>query len=125
MTTRTDGAPAPLIPPRSAARIAIDAGLANETGWDPVDCRSFEVLRAPGVHVIGDADSAAPLPKSGTFANSTSKQAVAAAVAATVGVFGPSDTGFVETPNSGGVSPRGPLAQLAEQRRLEAVYADA
>jgi sulfide dehydrogenase [flavocytochrome c] flavoprotein subunit len=141
-----------VIPPQSAARIAIDAGLANETGWVPVNSRTFEAQRAPGVHVIGDANIAAPLPKSGYVANTTSKQAVAAAVAAIegrsppadpvyfntcyshvgtdygisiVGVFRPSDTGFVETPNSGGVSPRGPLAQMAEQRRLEAVYADA
>jgi sulfide dehydrogenase [flavocytochrome c] flavoprotein subunit len=117
-----------------------------------VNSRTFEAQRASGVHVIGDANIAAPMPKSGYVANSTSKQAVAAAVAAIegrpppadpvyfntcyshvgpdygisiVGVFRPSDTGFVETPNSGGVSPRGPLAQMAAQRRLEAVYADA
>ncbi len=141
-----------VIPPQSAAKIAIDAGLANETGWVPVNPRTFEATRAQHIHVIGDANVGQPMPKSGYIANSTSKQAVASAVAllegreppaspvyfntcyshvaddygiSVVGVFRPGETGFVETPNSGGVSPRGPLAERREQRRLEALYADA
>jgi sulfide dehydrogenase [flavocytochrome c] flavoprotein subunit len=41
-----------------------------------------------------------------------------------VGIFRPNaeGTAIAEVPNSGGVSPRG---NLAEQRRLEAIYADA
>ena len=141
-----------VIPPQSAAKIAIDAGLANESGWVPVNPRTFEATRAPHIHVIGDANIGQPMPKSGFIANSTSKQAVASAVAllegreppaspvyfntcyshvgdeygiSVVGVFRPGDNGFVETPNSGGVSPRGPLAERREQRKLEARYADA
>ncbi len=141
-----------VIPPQSAARIAIDAGLTNESGWVPVNPRTFEATRAQHIHVIGDANIGQPMPKSGYIANSTSKQAVAAAVAllqgreppaspvyfntcyshvgdeygiSVVGVFRPTDNGFTETPNSGGVSPRGPLAERREQRRLEALYADA
>ncbi len=141
-----------VIPPQSAARIAIDAGLTNESGWVPVNPRTFEATRAQHIHVIGDANIGQPMPKSGYIANSTSKQAVASAVAllqgreppaspvyfntcyshvgdeygiSVVGVFRPSDNGFTETPNSGGVSPRGPLAERREQRRLEALYADA
>ncbi len=141
-----------VIPPQSAARIAIDAGLTNESGWVPVNPRTFEATRAQHIHVIGDANIGQPMPKSGYIANSTSKQAVASAVAllqgreppaspvyfntcyshvgdeygiSVVGVFRPGDNGFTETPNSGGVSPRGPLAERREQRRLEALYADA
>lgn len=141
-----------VIPPQSAAKIAIDAGLTNETGWVPVNPLTFEATRARDIHVIGDANVGQVMPKSGYIANSTSKVAVAAAAAAlegrpapgptvyfntcyshvgdeygisVVGVFRPTDTGFAETPNSGGVSPRGPLAQQREQRRLEALYADA
>ena len=141
-----------IIPPQSAAKIAIDAGLTNDAGWVPVNPVTFEATRAKDIHVIGDANSAAPMPKSGYIANSTSKQAVASIAAllagrappanpvyfntcyshvgdeygvSVVGVFRPNDAGFIETPNSGGVSPRGPLAQMREQRRLEAVYADA
>jgi sulfide dehydrogenase [flavocytochrome c] flavoprotein subunit len=140
-----------VIPPQSAAKIAIDAGLANESGWVPINTRTFEAQKAPHIHVIGDATIAAPMPKSGYIANNTSKQAVAAAAAALEGkpapadpvyyntcfshvgddygisvinVFRPTDTGFQETPGSGGLSPRGPLAERREQRRLEALHAD-
>lgn len=141
-----------VIPPQSAAKIAIDAGLTNETGWVPVDPRTFEATKAQHIHVIGDANIAPPMPKSGYIANSTSKQAVAAAVAAlkgqpvpddpiyyntcfshvgddygisVVNIFRPKDNGFAETPSSGGVSPRGPLAERAAQRKAEAQHADA
>jgi sulfide dehydrogenase [flavocytochrome c] flavoprotein subunit len=140
-----------VIPPQSAGRIAIAAGLANDSGWVPVDPLTFESRRAPGIHVIGDATIAPPMPKSGYVANSTAKQAVASAAAllrgeapppapvyfntcyshvdeqyaiSIVGVFRPNAerTGFVETPNSGGLSPRG---HHPDQRKLEALYADA
>ncbi|MBY0361049.1 MAG: NAD(P)/FAD-dependent oxidoreductase [Phreatobacter sp.] len=141
-----------VIPPQSAAKIAIDAGLTNDTGWVPVNPLTFEATRARDIHVIGDANIGQPMPKSGYIANSTSKVAVSAAVAAlegrptpaptvyfntcyshvgpeygisVVGIFRPGETGFVETANAGGVSPRGPLAQQREQRRLEALHADA
>jgi sulfide dehydrogenase [flavocytochrome c] flavoprotein subunit len=140
-----------VIPPQSAAKIAVDAGLVNETGFVPVNPYTFEAVKAKDIHVIGDANIGGPLPKSGFIANSTSKQAVASAVAllegreppkdpvyfntcyshvgddygiSVVGVFRPSEKGFVETPNSGGVSPRGPLADKKLQRKLEAQYAD-
>ena len=137
-----------IIPPQSAARIAITAGLADNSGWVPVNPRSFESRAAPGIHVVGDANNGAPMPKSGFVANNTAKQAVAAAAAllrgeavpeavyfntcyshvgeeygiSIVGVFRPTDTGITEVPNSGGVSPRG---NLPDQRRAEAAYADA
>ena len=140
-----------VIPPQSAARIAIDAGLANDSGWVPINPRTFQAQKAQDIHVIGDATIAAPMPKSGYIANTTSKQAVAAAVAAldgkpapadpvyyntcfshvgddygisVINVFRPTDTGFVETPGSGGVSPRGPLSERRQQRHMEALHAD-
>lgn len=141
-----------VIPPQYAASIARDAGLADETGWVPIHPRTFEATAARDIHVIGDANIAPPMPKSGYVANSTSKTAVAAALADVTGrpawqdpvyfntcyshagdhygisvaaIFRPTDEGFAETPESGGVSPRGPLADLARTRRLEANYADA
>lgn len=140
-----------VIPPQFAAAIAREAGLANESGWVPIDHRSFEAKAARDIHVIGDANIAPPMPKSGYVANSTAKVAVAAALSdltgrpapedpvffntcyshagadygiSVVGVFRIGEEGFVETPDSGGISPRGPLADHAEQRRLEALYAD-
>jgi sulfide dehydrogenase [flavocytochrome c] flavoprotein subunit len=141
-----------VIPPQHAAAIARDSGLADESGWVPVDQRSFEARAARDIHVIGDANIGAPMPKSGFMANTTAKVAVAAALAdltgatppadpvyfntcyshagedyafSVVGVFRPGEDGFAETPDSGGVSPRGPLAEMAENRALEAQYADA
>lgn len=140
-----------VIPPQSAARIAMDAGLTNPAGWVPVNPLTFESRQAPGIHVVGDANSGPPMPKSGYIANSTAKQAVASAAAllrgeapppapvyfntcyshvgqdygiSVVGVFrpNPDGSGFTETPQSGGISPRG---AHPEQRRLEAGYADA
>jgi sulfide dehydrogenase [flavocytochrome c] flavoprotein subunit len=136
-----------VIPPQSAARIVLDSGLAAQTGWAEVDPRSFASKAAPDIHIVGDAMNGAPMPKSGYVANNTAKQAVASAVAALrgeappeavyfntcyshvgedygisiVGIFRPGAGGFVEVPNSGGVSPRG---DLPEQRRLEAIHAD-
>lgn len=139
-----------VIPPQSAAAIATETGIADRTGWVAVDARSFEARTAPGIHVVGDANMPGPMPKSGFLANTTAKQAVASALAAlrgeappagvyfntcyshvgqdygisVVGIFRPNaeGTAFVEVPGSGGVSPRG---DLPEQRRLEALYADA
>ncbi len=138
-----------VIPPQSAARIAADTGLVDNSGWVPVHPQSFEARAASGIHVVGDANIPGPMPKSGFVANTTAKQAVAAAAASlrgeaapeavyfntcyshvgedygisVVGIFRPNaeNTAIVEVPNSGGVSPRG---NLPEQRRLEATYAD-
>ncbi|MGQ9658554.1 MAG: sulfide-cytochrome-c reductase [Thermochromatium sp.] len=70
-----------LIPPQRAGKIAQIAGLANESGWCPVDIKTFESKIHPGIHVIGDACIAAPMPKSGYSANSQGKVAAAAIVA--------------------------------------------
>ncbi len=70
-----------LICPQRAGTIAQTAGLTNEAGWCPVDVRTFESKLHPGIHVIGDACIAAPMPKSGYSANSQAKVAAAAIVA--------------------------------------------
>lgn len=142
-----------VIPPQMAARIARDAGLANQTGWCPVRPATFESALVPGIHVIGDASIAAPMPKSGFVASTHGKQAVASAVAlhrgatppdpvyfntcyshvgtdygiSIVGIFRAQGDRFVEVPNSGGISPRNETMapdRRVEQRRLEAAYAD-
>lgn len=70
-----------VIPPQQAGSLAHAAGLADETGWCPVDVRTFESTRVPSVYVIGDACIAAPMPKSAFAANSQAK-VCAAAIAA-------------------------------------------
>jgi hypothetical protein len=53
-----------VIPPQRAAAVARDAGLDAGRGWCEVDATTFESRVQAGVHVIGDAINAAPMPKS-------------------------------------------------------------
>jgi NADPH-dependent 2,4-dienoyl-CoA reductase/sulfur reductase-like enzyme len=73
-----------VIPPQSAGAIARKAGVitANDQ-WCEVDFLTFESIRVPGIHVLGDSIQVAPLmPKSGHMANQHGKVAAAAVVAA-------------------------------------------
>jgi len=69
-----------IIPPQKAGKIAYAADLV-EGDWCPVDKRTFESTRHPGIYVLGDASSAAKMPKSAYAANSQAKVAVAAILA--------------------------------------------
>ncbi|MBM3488004.1 MAG: cytochrome C [Alphaproteobacteria bacterium] len=71
-----------VIPPQRAGQIAQAAGLADRSGWCPVNPVNFESRQQAGVYVIGDAAIAAPMPKSGFSANSQGKIVAAAIVAA-------------------------------------------
>jgi sulfide dehydrogenase [flavocytochrome c] flavoprotein subunit len=70
-----------VIPPQRAGAIAQVSGLADDSGWCPVDQKTFESTLVPGVHVLGDACIAGKMPKSGYAANSQGKVAAAAVVA--------------------------------------------
>ena len=70
-----------IIPAQKAGKIAFTAGLTDKTGWCPVDQKTYESTVTPGIHVIGDASIAGPLPKSGYSANSEAKVCAAAIVA--------------------------------------------
>ena len=65
-----------VIPAQQAGAIAIKAGLTDDKGWCPIDGRTFESTMQKGIHVIGDASVAKPLPKSGYAANSEGKTAL-------------------------------------------------
>ncbi len=69
-----------VIPPQMAGQIAIDSGLADESGWCPVDYRDLQSTIASNVHIIGDAMVSSALPKSGYIAASTAKVAAVAVV---------------------------------------------
>ena len=84
------------IPPQMAGRLAHTSGLADKTGWCPVDQKTFESRLQPGVHVIGDASIASPMPKSG-FAASTQAKVCAAAVASLLAGEQPGTPKFVNT----------------------------
>ncbi len=62
-----------IIPPQSAGQFAHIAGVADNTGWCPVDPITFESRLQPNIHVIGDAIIAGGMPKSAFSANSQAK----------------------------------------------------
>src|SRR5436309_6280064 len=58
-----------VIPPQKAGQIAAAAGVADRTGWCPIDPVTFESKPQPNVHVIGDAAIARVLLKSAFTSN--------------------------------------------------------
>jgi sulfide dehydrogenase [flavocytochrome c] flavoprotein subunit len=69
-----------IIPAQKAGEIAHTAGLTDDSGWCPVDGKTFESTIHKGIHIVGDAAIQAPLPKSGYAANSEAKVVAAAVV---------------------------------------------
>jgi len=136
-----------VIPPQRAGAIARAAGVADATGWCPVDPVNFESRLQPGVHVIGDAAIGGAMPKSAFTANAQAKvcaSAIAALLAGAApapqklintcyslvapdygisiaGVYEPRDGLLTEVAGAGGVSP---LDAPREVRALEASYAE-
>ncbi len=84
-----------IIPPQKAGAIAYAADLADGD-WCPVDKRTFESSRHKDIYVLGDASSAAKMPKSAYAANSQAKVAAAAITARFHGLE-PGDPTFVNT----------------------------
>jgi NADPH-dependent 2,4-dienoyl-CoA reductase/sulfur reductase-like enzyme len=137
-----------VIPPQKAGRIAEAAGVADRSGWCPIDPVTFESKLQPGIHVIGDAAIAGAMPKSAFAANSQAKTCAAALAVllaggtpsspklintcyslvapdygiSVAGVYQPAAGQLADVPGAGGVSP--PQAPRAA-RAAEAVLAEA
>jgi sulfide dehydrogenase [flavocytochrome c] flavoprotein chain len=62
-----------VIPAQSAGKLALDAGLANATGFCPINPETMQSANDPNIYVIGDASIAGDMPKSGFSANSQAK----------------------------------------------------
>ena len=77
-----------VIPPQRAGTIAAQAGVITANNrWCEVDFLSFESIKVPRVHVLGDAIQIAPaMPKSGHMANQHAKVAAAAILNAFAGL---------------------------------------
>ena len=67
------------IPNQKAGQLAFDSGLV-QGDWCPIHPKTFESKLVKNVHVIGDASSAAPMPKS-AFSASTQGKVVAMQIA--------------------------------------------
>ena len=141
---RHKAAVANVIPPQRAGRLAEVAGVADRTGWCPVDPVSFESKLQPNIHVIGDAATMGAMPKSAFSANAQAKVCAAALrggqpispklintcyslVApdygiSVAGVYSPTSGQLADVPGAGGVSP---LEASRSFRSLEATYAQA
>ncbi|MFC5069645.1 FCSD flavin-binding domain-containing protein [Flaviflagellibacter deserti] len=136
-----------VIPPQRAGAIAAMAGVADQTGWCPIDPVTFESKLQPGIHVIGDAAIGGAMPKSAFTANAQAKVCAAAVISllrdrkpaepklintcyslvapdygiSIAGVYRPKDGLLAEVEGAGGTSP---LSAPASVRAAEAVYAD-
>jgi sulfide dehydrogenase [flavocytochrome c] flavoprotein subunit len=89
--TQHKAAVANVIPPQKAGLIAEAAGVADRTGWCPIDPATFESPLQQNIHVIGDAAISGAMAKSAFAANAQGK---ACAVAVTALLAG-------ETPSAG------------------------
>jgi sulfide dehydrogenase [flavocytochrome c] flavoprotein subunit len=69
-----------IIPPQEAAGIARAVGLDSGQGWCSVGAGTFESVVYAGIHIIGDAAIANPMPKSAFSANNQAKACAAAIV---------------------------------------------
>jgi NADPH-dependent 2,4-dienoyl-CoA reductase/sulfur reductase-like enzyme len=152
MTLATDfakhkAAVANVIPPQKAARIAEIAGVADRTGWCPIDPVTFESKLVPNIHVLGDATIAGGMPKSAFTANAQAKVCAAAIVKllagqqptspklintcysivgpgygiTVAGVYVPVNGVLADVPGAGGVSP---IDAPRSQRAQEALFAE-
>jgi sulfide dehydrogenase [flavocytochrome c] flavoprotein subunit len=83
-----------VIPPQMAGHLAQRTGLADHTGWCPVDPLTFESTRQPGIHLLGDAVIAGQMPKSAVSANSQAKACASAITAALAGKAPPAQPLF-------------------------------
>lgn len=134
------------IPAQKAAPLAFAMGLTNDSGFCPVDMKTFESTIKKDVYVIGDACIAGTMPKSGHSASSQGKICAAAVVNAlagkstpeashvntcyslvsdkygisVAGVYNLQDGKIAEIKGSGGVSP---MDADANFRQMEANYA--
>ena len=135
-----------VIPPQRAGAIAGQAGVADRTGWCPVEPVAFESTLRPGIHVLGDAAIMGGMPKSAFAANAQAKVCAAAIVAllagakpqdpilintcysllaadygiSVAGVYRPDKGQLTDLPGAGGVSA---LEAVGGLRGQEALYA--
>jgi sulfide dehydrogenase [flavocytochrome c] flavoprotein chain len=143
---RHKAAVANIIPPQKAGTIAQKAGVADRTGWCPVEPVAFESTLQPGIHVIGDSAIMGGMPKSAFAANAQAKVCAAAIVEllagrkpvdpilintcyslvapdygiSVAGVYRPDKGVLADIPGAGGISP---LEVVGGFRGQEALYA--
>jgi sulfide dehydrogenase [flavocytochrome c] flavoprotein chain len=137
-----------VIPPQRAGQIVQVAGIADRSGWCPIDPVTFESRLQPNIHVIGDASIAGGMPKSAFSANAQGKVCAAAVASllrgeaptepklintcyslvapdygiSVAGVYNPRNGVLTDVEGAGGTSP---VNAPPSFRAQEAVYAEA
>ena len=135
-----------VVPPQQAGAIVRRAGVADASGWCPIDAVTFESPLAAGIHVIGDATIAAPMPKSAfsanqqakvcaiqvarllaempaeptTLANTCYSYTTADSAISVSGVYSSAGGQFSDVPGAGGVSPADATAAFREKEGRQA-----
>jgi len=136
-----------VIPPQRAGAIAQTAGVADRSGWCPVDPVTFESRLVPNIHVIGDAAIMGGMPKSAFSANAQAKFCASAVATllrgekpseprlintcysliapdygiTVAGVYKPANGVLADIEGAGGVSP---IDAPKSARQLEAQFAE-
>jgi sulfide dehydrogenase [flavocytochrome c] flavoprotein subunit len=82
---RYRAAVANVIPPQKAGRIAAAAGVADRSGWCPINPLTFESKLQSNIHVIGDAAITGAMPKSAFGANAEARSCAGAIAALLAG----------------------------------------
>lgn len=62
-----------VIPNQTAGKIALDASLANESGYCPIKPESMQSVKDANIYILGDSSIAGDMPKSAFSANSQAK----------------------------------------------------
>jgi NADPH-dependent 2,4-dienoyl-CoA reductase/sulfur reductase-like enzyme len=93
---RHAAAVANVVPPQKAGAVAAVAGVADRTGWCPIDPVTFESALQKNIHVIGDAAISGAMAKSAFAANAQGK-ACAAAIAQLLGGQTPTSGKLINT----------------------------
>ena len=132
-----------VIPPQRAGALALTVGVADQTGWCPIDPVTFESRLVPSIHVVGDAAIAGAMPKSAFSANAQAKVCAAAVLAllrgetpqeprlintcyslvapdygiSIAGVYRPADGLLTEIEGAGGTSPKMRLTRSVPRKR--------
>ncbi len=85
-----------LIPAQRAGVVAVDAGLADDSGFCPIAAENMRSTVDPAIFVLGDACRAGDMPK-GAFAASSQARVVAQAVLAELAGADPTPATFANT----------------------------
>lgn len=128
MTVATDfdkytPAVANIIPQQKAGALTEIAGVADRTGWCPVDPVSFESRLQPNIHVIGDSAIAGAMPRSASAAASQGKICATAIAALLAGNTPPTPT--LESSCFSLIAPDYAISQLGRYRPTGENYVEA